>query len=73
MYMSNKASLLTCLQSSGVMVEKIEIDQILKPSWEKKGGRHWSPDLKHTKEREIVSKTSLKLGLFYGSDVQSRP
>lgn len=55
------------------MVEKIEIDQVLKPSWEKKGGRHWSPDLKHTKEREIVSKTSLKLGLFYGSDVQSRP
>lgn len=50
MYVSNKAGL-TCLQPSGVMVEKIEIDQILKPSRKEKGGRHWSPDLKHTKER----------------------
>lgn len=50
MYVRNEASLLTRLQPSGVMVEKIEIDQILKPSREKKGGRYWSPDLKHTTE-----------------------
>lgn len=43
-----EASHRTCLQPSGVMVEEIEIDQILKSSWEKKGGRQWSPDLKHT-------------------------
>lgn len=49
---ANKASLLTRLQPSGVMVEKIEIDQILKPSREKKGGRYWSPDLK-TYNRDI--------------------
>lgn len=49
-YRSNETSPSTCLQPSGVMVEKIEIDQVLKPSREKKGGCHWSPDLKHTRD-----------------------
>lgn len=41
---------LTCFQPSGVVVEEIQVDQVLKPSWEIKGGCDQSPDLQQTEE-----------------------